>query len=260
MLFRSRVGLGGLGIIEALEELGQLVREGHFAGVGDGAAGLCLERGGPAVPELRHAHARVQDGRRVDGTLLPVVADPSGTPVTKKSTIQKLIDLILGAARTFSSTLTATEFIASSVGYRQGTRKFNAPVSMDVSTSGADDFAFVAIDSNGANGGRFLYGWSGANSNEKYWAVGALSQGFYIQAINDNGSVKKTVARLLDSGLEFRDYGSGTRSMTWQTDGNGNIGASGANRPDNVYVKTLVRTGRLSVTAPSVPEIGRAHV
>ena len=53
----------------------EFVGERHLARVGDGTAGLLFERGGPAIPELRHVHAGVQHRRRVDGSLLPVVAD-----------------------------------------------------------------------------------------------------------------------------------------------------------------------------------------
>jgi hypothetical protein len=179
--------------------------------------------------------------------LVPVVADPSGTPTTKKSTIQKIFDLLLGAARTFSSSVTASSFIS-------GTQKFSSPLSFSMGTSSTTP-TMVVEDSNGEIGGAFRFGWTGGGSNEKYWDFGAVFQGLDFRKTNDDGSTAKAIMQVKDTGLRFSDYGGGGRYLWWQTDGNGNIGGDGGSigRPDNVYVKTLTKTAKLCVTTPTVP-------
>ena len=73
---------------------GELVRERHFARVGDRAAGLFAQGGGAPVPELGQVERRVEHGGRVDRALLPFVTDRGAQVVGAAAH-----DVVAGVAR-----------------------------------------------------------------------------------------------------------------------------------------------------------------
>lgn len=144
----------------------------------------------------------------------------------------------------------------------------DAQVSSEASARSAEDLTMLKLDGSramtgqllvaqGASAGVFFSGASGygmwynsaspsVNLHHNGAAKFQTTAGGATVLGTFNATVAGTFPSLTCSGSMSMSAVSNA-NMTWTTDGGGNIGASGANRPNNVYVKTSVVTPAITI-------------
>lgn len=90
-----------------------------------------------------------------------------------------------------------------------------------------------------------------------YSFTGSTGMGWWRAGPNDLRPSISGVGRfsINTTGLQFLN----SSNLTWDVDGSGNIGAPGANRPDNIYVKTAVVIGSFTLTGSELSYIDDAE-
>jgi len=154
----------------------------------------------------------------------------------------------------------ATKFVA---GY------FNGGIRIGTDTSSDSNLVFVS-----SSGIDFGDSTTGAGGVKQFLGQDALaSSGLAGGDIRINGGVGDGAGADGNIVIGFSDttemrsyvpltmYGISSADLTWNTDGAGDIGASGANRPDNVYAKTsVVAGGTVTMTTDTVSGSGALTV